>query len=172
MTRRDALAGHSLIQGRRDTGARHRGGYHTYATTVGCTCGWSGAEISDAPTQGGYAKAVQAHRVHITDAISRNSLATMLRARTEWRDWQPGDGTCYRVRVITVVGGPDYSDRVLVVNVNRKAWAFQYPTAQYRIREMGPPDYRCSYFQGQAGELWRAVKPLLIAEGIIDGVES
>jgi hypothetical protein len=56
--------------------------------------------------------------------------------------------------------------------VARRTWAFQYPTAEYRVREMGPPDYRRSLLQGAAGELWRAVEPLLVVEGIIDGVES
>jgi hypothetical protein len=167
MTRRDALAGHALTQGRRDTGARHRGGYHTYATTVGCTCGWNGAEIADAPTQGGYAKAVQAHRAHVIDAISRDPLATVLRARTEWRDWQPGDSTCYRVRVVTIAGGPAYSDRVLLINLLDYTYAFQYATTPYRRERVPTSTRRRDLSRGIPVDIWRAATPLLTAEGAL-----
>ena len=172
MTRKDSLAGHALRISRRDQGSRHHGGYHMFATVASCTCGGWTIEIPDAPSKGGEAKAAAAFQDHVADQVSRDPLAVVSRARTEWRDWQPGDGTCYRVRVITQYRGPGHGDRVLLVSVARRTWAFQYPIVAYRVREMGPPDYRRSLLQGAAGELWRAVEPLLVVEGIIDGVES
>jgi hypothetical protein len=168
MTRRDVLPGHVLgwVSERSDLDPRKR------VTVPSCTCQWTGRAIQKPPTGGGMSAAVVAHHAHIIDVISRDALATVTRARTEWRDWQPGDGTCYRVRVITMVGGPDYSDRILLINVNRHTWSFQFPTVPYRMREMGPPDYRRSVYQGAAGDLWPAVEPLLVAEGIIDAQEA
>jgi hypothetical protein len=111
--------------------------------------------------------AVVAHHAHIIDVISRDALATVMRARTEWRDWQPGDGTCYRVRVITVVGGPDYSDRILLVNCTGRTWAFQYATAPYRCEQARRCDRRADLSRGIPPSVWRAATPLLSAEGAL-----
>lgn len=116
--------------------------------------------------------AAQAHHAHVLDAISRDPLATAQRAHAGWLDWQPGDGTTYRVRICTMQGGPDYGDRILLVSVNRKVWAFQYPVADYRRREMGSPGYRRSVFRGSAGDLWPVVEPLLVIEGVVDAQQE
>lgn len=175
MTRRaDELPGHKAVIGRRDAGARHHGGYHRYYTTLCCSCGWNSRDIEIAPTRGGWAKAVIAHRHHVEDVISRDALQTVMRAHTEWRSWQPGDGSCYRVRLHNILGGPDHGDRVLLVSINRRTWAFQFPTVEYRRQEMGAPAQRRRALSGQVTGDWfgRAVAPLLEAEGIIDALEA
>lgn len=175
MARKEHLPGHSAIIGRRDAGARHHGGYHRYYTSLCCSCGWNARDIEIAPTKGGRAQAVVVHRRHVEDVISRDALQTIMRAHTEWRAWQPGDGSCYWVRIHVINGdGPDYRDRVLLVNINRRTYAFQYPAAQYRLREMGTPAQRRRTLANQATGDWfgRAVAPLLVAEGVIDDLEA
>lgn len=176
MTPQERLPGHEAILGRRDLGSSSHGGYHCYATTVACSCGRWSTESSNAPSRGGRSLALAAYRYHLESVISRDPLQTAMRAHKEWRAWQPGDGSCYWVRIHVINDGPDHRDRVLLVNINRRTWSFQYPVAAYRQREMGTPAQRRRALADQATGDWfgRVVAPLLVAEGVIDpyGVET
>lgn len=135
-------------------------------TAVGCTCrGWRGAGSTDAPSSGGLTEVTRQHRGHIADVASRDPRHTAALARQEWRPWQPGDGTCYRVRIVTVVGGPDQSDNILLINVARKAWAVQYATVPYRLRGNGAMTASDGIALGLPVEIWRAAHPLLAQLG-------
>lgn len=167
MIRKLVLPGHVIGIDRRDIGASHHGGYHRFYTTVDCSCGWKGEEIEVAPTRGGSRIAIQAFHHHLMDVISRNARFAARTALLHWQLWQPGDGTAYQVRILIIGDGPDYKDRVLLVNLTGKTWAFQYPTAPYRREQSSPREWRVHLSGGVRPDIWAAVTPLLTAEGAL-----
>lgn len=167
MKRRDVLAGHAIRISRRDTGARHRGGYHTFATVVSCECGWTGAEIPEAPSLGGRLKAITAHQEHIDSLLCRDAQLVMMSALTGWRNWCPGDGVTYRIKVCGVEGGAADSDRILLVNCGWSTWSFQYPYWEFRRQELIAHGWQKMLGKGVPPKIWTATVPLLEAVGVI-----
>lgn len=164
MKRRDVLAGHTERIGRRDLGARHHGGFHAYATTVGCECGWTGPQLPMAPSCGGRIQATKLHQGHVENLLARDPVLTVLHARTAWRDWYPGDGVCYRVKVCRIEGGLADCDKILLVNVGERTWAFQFavtPERRARLRSNAP--FLTPLSKGVPTSVWSAVQPLLAA---------
>jgi hypothetical protein len=168
MKRRDVLAGHAGRVGRRDLGARHHGGYHRFATTVGCECGWTGEEISAAPSMGGREQATKVHQEHVAALLCRDPELVMLNARTAWRDWCPGDGMTYRVRVCRIEGGIADCDKVLLVNCGGRTWAFQFAVTPERqaVAKINA-DYYLPLDRGVPRKVWEDTEPLLKVVGAI-----
>jgi hypothetical protein len=161
--RRDVLAGHTERIGRRDLGARHHGGFHAYATTVACSCGWTGTEIEASPSQGGSRAATVAHQAHIDDWLSRDPELTLFHARTAWRDWRPGgNGMTYRIKICRIEGGLADCDKILLVNVGDRTWAFQFAVTQdrkARLRINEP--FLVPLKRGVPPRAWADIEPLL-----------
>lgn len=134
-------------------------------TGMKCSCGWIGPGSGEPPTYGGLAEVIKQHRRHIADVISRSPQYTATHCLNEWRDWNH-NGTCYRVRIVAVGGGPDHTDNILLVSVGRRCWALQYATVAYRIRENGPWTAEHARSCGIPSEIWRAARPLLVAVGV------
>jgi hypothetical protein len=170
MKRRDVLPGHAERPDRRDLGKTGKTGSHAFATTPACQCGWRGTEVLLPPSRGGSARAQRQHQAHVADLISRSPEFTLDRARSEWRDWCPGNGAAYRVRVLPICGGMADTDRILLVNVGARTWAFQYPinpTRQERFKLHA--DYIVPLFKGVPPSVQTATEPLLKALGALDG---
>jgi hypothetical protein len=168
LKRRDVLAGHTERIGRRDLGATRRGGFHAYATTVACECGWSCDEIAVAPSEGGRVAATKAHQAHVDSLLCRDPELVMLHARTAWRDWCPGDGMTYRVRVCRIEGGIADCDKVLLVNCGGRTWAFQFAVTPERqaVAKINA-DYYLPLDRGVPRKVWADAAPLLRVVGAI-----
>lgn len=169
MKRRDVLAGHTERIGRRDTGARQHGGFHTYATTVACECGWGAPELAMAPTNGGRRAATCLHQTHVEDLLSRDPELTLLHARSGWRDWRPGgNGMTYRVKICRIEGGLADCDKILLVNIGARTWAFQYQVTDERkaVAKINADRY-VPLRRGVPDRVWADVEPLLLVLGAI-----
>lgn len=99
---------------------------------------------------------------------ARDPRHTAAAAKICWVDWLPGDGTAYRVYAPVIAGGPDRSDRVLLINCVGKTVAFQFSLTEYRHRERGPWTAARSVREGIPYWAWRAAEPLLTAYGVTD----
>lgn len=167
MKRRDVLAGHTERIGRRETGRTPRGKFPTYATTVACECGWHSPELPMAPSCGGRVEGTRLHQLHVEDLLSRDPELTLLAARTAWRDWRPGDGVTYRIKICRIEGGLADCDKVLLVNIGGRTWAFQFPVTEVRRQKL---EHDCEYLislrRGVPPRAWDAVWPLLKALGV------
>lgn len=97
---------------------------------------------------------------------TRDPAATARLAEDQWAQWQPGDGASYRVHVVTISGGPDHADRVLLVNIARRTLAFQFATAAYRHTEGGPWSRKRCDAEGMPAWAWDAAQPLLAEFGV------
>lgn len=99
---------------------------------------------------------------------ARDARHTAAAAKVCWVDWFPGDGTAYRVYAPVIAGGPDRSDRVLLLNCVGRTVAFQFSLTEYRHRELGPWTKTKAKAQGVQDWAWRAAEPLLAAYGVTD----
>lgn len=82
----------------------------------------------------------------------------------QWAIWHPGDGSQYRVKVVTIVGGPCHTDRVLLVSCAGEVRAFRYEDAEYRKQQWTQVRYNQEY--GKGYNWWPSVvKPLLMVVG-------
>ncbi len=97
--------------------------------------------------------------------ITRDPQAVATVARGGWTTWHPGDGSSYRVHVVTIPTGPDHADQVLLVNAFRRTVSFQWSNADYRHRENGPWGKKRARENGIADPWWNAARPLLDALG-------
>lgn len=179
MKRRDVLAGHTERIGRRDLGVAHHGGFHAYATTVGCECGWEVPDLAMAPTNGGRRAATCLHQGHVEDLLSRDPELTLLHARSGWRDWRPGSnpapqrtpiygGLAYRVKICRIEGGLADGDKILLVNIGARTWAFQFPvTDERKAAAKRNADYYVPLNRGVPERVWADVAPLLRVLGAI-----
>jgi hypothetical protein len=92
---------------------------------------------------------------------TRDPFITAVEARQGWTTWHPGDGSSYLVHLLSVHGGPDRADLVLLLNISRRTVAFQWSPADYRHRETGRWTKRMCREQGIPEWAWDAAKPLL-----------
>lgn len=162
MKRRDVLAGHTERISRRETGRTPRGKFPTYATTVACECGWHSPELPMAPSCGGRVEGTRIHQLHVEDLLSRDPELTLLAARTAWRDWRPGDGVTYRIKICRIEGGLADFDKILLVNAGDRTWSFQFavtPERKARLRINTP--FLVPLNKGVPPRAWAAVEPLL-----------
>lgn len=169
MKRRDVLAGHTERIGRRDLGVAHHGGFHAYATTVGCECGWEVPDLAMAPTNGGRRAATCLHQGHVEDLLSRDPELTLLHARSGWRDWRPGgNGMTYRVKICRIEGGLADCDKILLVNIGARSWAFQYQVTDERkaVAKINADRY-VPLRRGVPDRVWSDTEPLLRVLGAI-----
>lgn len=97
---------------------------------------------------------------------ARDPHYTAAAAKICWVDWLPGDGTAYRVHAPVIAGGPDRSDRILLLNCIGKTVAFQFSLTEYRHRELGRWTIVKANQQGIPEAAWRAAEPLLAAYGV------
>lgn len=97
--------------------------------------------------------------------LNRNAGFVVKVAETRWAEWLPGDGTRYSVRIVAITEGADYSDRVLLVSVGRRCAAFQCPSAEYRLQEIGPWTKKRAKEHGVVWA-WAAARPLLDQLGV------
>jgi hypothetical protein len=71
------------------------------------------------------------------------------------------------VRIINVGSGPDYGDKILLININRRTWGLQYPSAGHRRDEIGDAAVRSEYLrEGIPQAIWDTALPLLRAAGV------
>ena len=90
----------------------------------------------------------------------------------EWAVWHPGDGSQYRVRIVPIVGGPDETDRVLLVSCAGQLVAVQYVDPQvagYRARPWTAARWRAERKNPPGDFDWwpNVVRPLLAREGAV-----
>lgn len=97
---------------------------------------------------------------------ARDAHHTAAAAKICWVDWLPGDGTAYRVYAPVIAGGPDRSDRLLLLNCVGKTVAFQFSLTEYRHHELGRWTMVKAKQQGIQDWAWRAAEPLLAAYGV------
>lgn len=110
----------------------------------------------------------------MSDDITRDPVEVLRAASAEgpWAIWHPGDGTQYRVKVVVLVGGPDHTDRVLLIAVGGKTIAVQYqnpddPSNSYRLRKWTKQRWRSEGDLFGKYDPWDSVvKPLLEAAGV------
>lgn len=98
---------------------------------------------------------------------SRDPRETVRAAAFGWAPWQPGDGSKYAVRVLTVNEGPDRGDQVLLISINRTAAAFQFPRAAYREAEQRLWSAALAREQ-RLLPWWPAAAPLLVELGAVN----
>ncbi|MEU7787699.1 hypothetical protein [Amycolatopsis sp. NPDC049159] len=96
---------------------------------------------------------------------ARDPRYTAEAAKICWVDWMPGDGTAYRVHAPVIAGGPDRSDRTLLLNCVGRTVAFQFSLTEYRHQHLGRWTKTKAREQGIPEWAWRAAEPLLAAYG-------
>jgi len=112
-----------------------------------------------------------------TDDDTRNPAKVMELAKSrdvdDWPIWHPGDGSQYRVCLVTIVGGPSHTDRVLLVSIGGQTVAVQYTNAhdpgnQYRFEQWTHAKWKKLRFNDPKGYDWwpRVIQPLLAVEGV------
>lgn len=92
-----------------------------------------------------------------------------------WAIWEPGDATQYRVKVVPVIGGPNHSDRVLMIAIVDQTIAVQFvaPWVEgnaHRLRNWSATRWKAegTKFVGYDYDLWpKVVGPLLKAAGVV-----
>lgn len=97
---------------------------------------------------------------------ARDPRHTAEAAKICWVDWLPGDGTAYRVHAPVIAGGPDRSDRILLLSCVGRTVAFQFSLTEYRHRQLGPWSWSRATSEGVPDRLWTAARPLLEAYGV------
>lgn len=96
----------------------------------------------------------------------RDPVVVAAAATLEWVQWMPGDGSSYLVHVVRITNGPDYTDRVLLLNITRRTVALQFPKEFYRLAEVGPWTRARCIEQGLPSWTWDAARPLLEQFGV------
>jgi hypothetical protein len=99
---------------------------------------------------------------------ARDARYTAEAAKTCWVDWLPGDGTAYRVYAPVIAGGPDRSDRVLLVNCVGRTVGFQFSLTEYRHQQLGRWTKTKAREENIPEWAWRAAEPLLAAYGVTE----
>jgi hypothetical protein len=96
----------------------------------------------------------------------RDAAAVAAAAPLRWVEWMPGDGSAYLVHVERITTGPDHTDRVLLLNIQRRTIALQFPNAAYRLDEQGRWTRARCVEQGLPVWAWDAARPLLEQYGV------
>ncbi|MEU4804383.1 hypothetical protein [Actinosynnema sp. NPDC023587] len=93
--------------------------------------------------------------------LTRDPRVVAERARDGWTTWHPGDGTSYQAHVVRITGGPDHTDKILLLNVGRRTYPMQWSDTDYRHRENGRWTRTTARENGIPGWVWEAAEPLL-----------